>query len=163
MLSIIVAIAKNSAIGKGNNLLCHISEDLKYFKKTTLNSPVIMGRKTWESLPKKPLPNRENIIISRNPYYKAEGGRLITSLDEAITLRNDERECFVIGGEEIYRALLPYCQRLYITQIDKEFEADTFFPTLDLNNWEEVSKSETHYDINQNIGFRFVVYKRKDI
>ncbi len=163
MLSIIVAIAKNSAIGKGNNLLCHISEDLKYFKKTTLNSPVIMGRKTWESLPKKPLPNRENIIISRNPNYKAEGGRLINSLDEAIALRNDERECFVIGGEEIYRALLPYCQRLYITQIDKEFEADTFFPTLDLNNWEEVSKSETHYDINQNIGFRFVVYKRKDI
>lgn len=161
MLNIIVAVAQNGAIGKDNKLLWHLSEDLKYFKQTTLGSPIIMGRKTWESLPFKPLPKRENIVISKNKDFKPEGATLVHSTDEAVEYCNKLEKCFIIGGETIYKALMPYCDKLYITKVHKSFEADTFFPEIDPKIWELESESQIQKDEPSGLEFQFLVYKKK--
>ncbi len=161
MINIIVAIANNNAIGKDNDLLWHISEDLKYFKSTTLGCPIIMGRNTWNSLPFKPLPKRENIIISRNKDYKEEGAKVIHSVEEAIDYVKQFDQTFIMGGGMLYEAALPFCDKLYITKVFKDFEADTFFPEIDLNTWTIESESEIKTDPNNSLEFQFLVYKRK--
>lgn len=161
MINIIVAIANNNAIGKDNDLLWHISEDLKYFKSTTLGCPIIMGRNTWDSLPFKPLPKRENIIISRNKDYKVEGAKVIHSVEEAILYAKQFDKSFIMGGGMLYKAALPFCDRLYITKVFKDFEADTFFPEIDLNTWTIESESDIKTDPNNSLEFQFLVYKRK--
>lgn len=161
MINIIVATANNNAIGKDNDLLWHISEDLKYFKSTTLGCPIIMGRKTWESLPFKPLPKRENIVISRNKDYKAEGATIINSVEEAIDYAKKFDKSFIMGGGMLYKAALPFCDKLYITKVFKDFEADTFFPEIDLNTWTIESESEIKTDPNNSLEFQFLVYKKK--
>ncbi len=161
MLNIIVAVAQNNAIGKDNKLLWHLSEDLKYFKKTTLGSPIIMGRKTWESLPFKPLPKRENVVISTNKDYKVEGATLVHSTKEAVEYCKKFEKIFVIGGETIYKALMPYCDRLYITKVYKDFEADTFFPNIDASIWALEFQSQMHKDEESGLEFQFLVYKKK--
>lgn len=161
MLNIIVAIAANNAIGKDNKLLWHLSEDLKYFKKTTLGSPIIMGRKTWKSLPFKPLPKRENIVISTNKDYKPEGATLVHSTEEAVEYCNKLEKCFIIGGETIYKALMPFCDKLYITKVYKDFEADTFFPEIEEDKWALESESEMQKDEESGLEFQFLVYTRK--
>ena len=161
MISIIVAITENNAIGKDNDLLWHISEDLKYFKRITLGSPIIMGRKTWESLPFKPLPKRENIVISNNKDYKLDNATVFHSLEEAVQYVKKFENCFIIGGGMIYNTILPFCDKLYITKVHKSFEADTFFPEIDSNQWELESQSEIQKDEPSGLEFQFLVYKKK--
>ncbi|EKE13847.1 MAG: dihydrofolate reductase [uncultured bacterium] len=129
LISIICALSENRAIGKDNKLLFHIAEDLKHFKEITLGHPVIMGRKTFESIGKL-LPGRINVIVSRNPDLKVEGGYVFASLDKAIDFakEKDKEEIFLIGGGEIYKQGLPLADKLYLTLIKGNYEADTFFP-----------------------------------
>ena len=142
MISIIVAIARHGAIGKGGDLLCHMSADLRRFKATTTGHTVVMGRKTYDSLPKGALPNRRNIVVTRNASFSAERVETAHSLDEALRLADGD--AFIIGGAEIYRLALPIADRLYLTEIDAEFaDADTFFPEIDKNEWILV-ETETH-------------------
>ena len=143
-ISIIVVIGRNNEIGKGNDLLCHLPADLKHFKEITSGHTIIMGRKTFDSLPKGPLPNRKNIVISRNPELKIEGATVYSSLDYALLKLIDEKEVFIIGGAQIYEQALPFADKLYLTRIHAAFpEADTFFPSIDTKEWREVSR-ETH-------------------
>ncbi len=159
MTSIIVAIAKNNAIGKDNQLLWHISEDLKYFKRITSGHTVIMGRKTFESIGR-PLPNRTNIIISRN-FPETVGMTVVSSIEEALQRTAGEEEVFIIGGGSIYREAMPKADRLYITHVDTVCEADTFFPDIDLSQWKEVSREDHCKGENFPHPFSFVVYERK--
>ena len=142
MLSLIAAVARNRAIGKDNQLLWHLPEDMKHFRETTCGKPVVMGRKTWESLPEKfrPLPGRQNIVVSRDPAYKAHGADLAGSLEGALALAGGAEEVFVIGGEQLYRAALPFADRLYLTEVELEPEADAFFPELNPAVWQEVER-----------------------
>lgn len=126
MISIIVAVAHNGVIGGSGNLLWHISEDLRRFKSITDRHTVIMGRKTFESIGRA-LPGRENIVITRNPSFKAEGCTVVSSLDEALSVCSPDSEVFVIGGGDIYRQALPVSDRLYLTLVDADFEGDTHF------------------------------------
>jgi dihydrofolate reductase len=142
MISIIVAIAENMAIGKNNDLLWHIPADLKRFKQITSGHPVIMGKKTWESLPRRPLPNRRNIVITDNPGEQIEGCEMAYSIEEAIALCNPEEENFIIGGASVYRQFLPHAHRLYLTFVHKSFEADVFFPEIDFSQWKRISKED---------------------
>jgi len=135
-ISIIVAIAENFAIGKDNKLLCHISEDLKRFKRLTTGNKVIMGKSTFLSLPNGPLPNRTNIVISDNKNETFEGCLMAYSIEEAIDLCDKEKECFIIGGGMIYKQFLPYANRLYLTRIHHSFEGDVFFPEINFNEWD---------------------------
>jgi len=154
-ISIIVAIAKNFAIGRNNQLLWHIPADLKRFKRITSGHQVIMGKLTYLSLPVQPLPNRRNIVITDQPGEVFEGCTTVYSVEEAMNLCNDREESFIIGGGSVYRQFLPFCNKLYITLVNKDFEADTFFPEIDYSEWVETSR-EVHD------GFDFVVYDRKN-
>ena len=160
MISLIAAVAKNLAIGKDGQLLWHLPEDMGYFRETTRGKPVIMGRKTWESLPDafRPLPGRKNIVISRNPAYDAAGATLVGSLSEAIGQTHEAEEVFVIGGAEIYRQALPLAQRLYVTEVAHDFDADAFFPDYRASGWNEVSRSEQKS--KSGLEFTFAVYQR---
>nr|WP_160154823.1 dihydrofolate reductase [Microbulbifer sp. ALW1] len=144
-LAMIVAMARNRAIGRENALPWRISGDLQFFKRTTLGKPVVMGRKTFESIGR-PLPGRKNIVITRNPDWRAEGVSLAASLEQALALAaqaaaagDGAEEIMVIGGAEIYRQAMPLAQRLYITEVEAEVEGDAFFPELD-ETWEEVGR-----------------------
>ena len=160
MLSLIAAVARNRAIGKDNQLLWHLPEDMRHFRETTRGKPVIMGRKTWESLPDvfRPLPGRRNIVISRNPAYDAPGATLAGSLEEAVRLAQDDAEVFVIGGAEIYRQALPLAQRLYLTEVARDFDADAFFPEFSASDWTEISRSAAKNCAD--LDFTFAVYQR---
>jgi len=160
-ISIIVAVAANWAIGKDNDLLWHISNDLKWFKKHTSGNPVIMGKKTWESLPLKPLPKRLNIIISDIPKEYFEGCQTVGSIDEAINIMDQEKENFIIGGGSVYAQFLPIAQKLYLTRVHKEFDADIFFPEVNMDEWEEVFR-EDHPESDDNLlGYSFMILKKK--
>lgn len=163
MISLIVAIAQNNAIGKDNDLLWHISEDLKYFKKTTNARTVLMGRKTWESLPFKPLKNRRNIVVSSQKDYQISGAELFSDIDSALNaVNNNTDEVFCIGGASLYKALLPKADKLYITRVYKDFEADVFFPEIDEQIWEIKRLSPMLYDEKEEVNFRFEVWERKN-
>lgn len=140
MLSLIAAVARNRAIGMGNQLLWHLPEDMRHFRETTRGKTVIMGRKTWESLPAafRPLPGRKNIVVSRNAAFQAPGAILARSLDEALTVAGGD-EVFVIGGAELYAQSLARAQRLYLTLVDDHPVADAFFPEISAA-WREVSR-----------------------
>jgi dihydrofolate reductase len=162
MISLIVAIAQNNAIGKDNDLLWHISEDLKYFKKTTNARTVLMGRKTWESLPFKPLKNRRNIVVSSQKDYQISGAELFSDTDKALeALKEEKDEMFCIGGASLYKALLPKADKLYITRVYKDFEADVFFPEIDEQIWEIKRLSPMLYDEKEEVNFRFEVWEKK--
>lgn len=158
MLSLIVAIGKNNEIGKGNMLLWDLPRDMKYFRETTSGHPVIMGRKTFESIGRA-LPKRRNIVITRDTSYSQDSIEVVHSLDEAINLFANE-EVFIIGGAEIYRQAIEKADRLYITEVDGNFEADAFFPEIDKNIWQE--KNREHYDRDDENKFDmdFVIYER---
>jgi dihydrofolate reductase len=161
-ISIIVAIGKNNEIGKGNDLLCRLPADLKHFKEITSGHAVIMGRKTFDSLPKGPLPNRKNGIISRNTDLKIEGATVYSSLDYALLKLIDEDEVFIIGGAQIYRQILPDADKLYLTKIHANFpDADVFFPAIHFHEWREISR-ETHLaDEKHPYPFTFIEYERQ--
>ena len=161
MLSIIVAKSINNAIGKDNKLLWKIPDDMKRFKEITTGHTVIMGRKTFESIGKV-LPNRLNIILTRDPNYKIDDSNVkilggVSDLEEYI---NDENENFVIGGAQIYCILMPKCQKLYVTQVDKDFVGDTYFPVIRENEWEVTEKIEGPKDEN-DFKYEYITYKRK--
>ncbi|MGL5379649.1 dihydrofolate reductase [Clostridium sp.] len=158
MLSIIVAKSKNNTIGGDNKLLWHISEDLKRFKEITSGSTIIMGRKTFESLPGI-LPNRKHIILTNSVDYSVDSPNVevFHSLNDIIHLwKNSNEEAFVIGGGEIYKALLPHCNKLYLTIVDKDFSGDTFFPEIDLNQWKIEFESEEKTDEKSNLKYKFI-------
>ena len=160
-MNLIVAVDGNWAIGNNGDLLCKNPIDMKFFKETTTGKVVIMGRKTLESCPKqKPLPNRTNIVLSRN--NEIDGCIVVNSIDELlIKVKNyDDDDLFVIGGGQIYKELLPYCKKAYVTKMKNIFKADTYFPNLDeLDSWEIVDKSE---DLKyENIEFNFFIYENK--
>jgi len=159
-LSIIVAIARNYAIGKDNKLLWHISEDMKWFKKNTAGHTVIMGKNTFYSLPVRPLPNRRNIVISDIPGEKIEGCEMAYSIEDAINIAGTDNENFIIGGASIYRQFFTIVQKLYITYVYSDFEADTFFPKIEVSEWQQVGtfpQQEIHKD---GLKYDFRIYKR---
>ena len=162
MLSIIVAVASNWAIGKENNLLWHISEDLKFFKRTTLGSPIIMGYNTFLSLGSKALPKRRNIVINRNLEEAAPAGvEFVRSLDEAVALVKDEPQAFIIGGGRIYAAALDIVDQLYVTHVDTAIEdADTFFPDLTQTKWRQSEATPWSEDPESGLRYRFAIYTR---
>ena len=154
---LIAAVAKNGVIGARGKLPWHLPEDLKHFKNLTLGHPVIMGRRTWESLGK-PLPGRENIVISRKPGYEAPGASVAATLEAAVALCSGEPLAFVIGGAEIYAAALPLAQGLVLTEIEREFVGDTRFPAWNRKDWRETQR-ETHTAL-EGMRFDFVLYER---
>lgn len=167
VLALIAAVAGNGCIGIDNKLPWYLPDDLKYFKAVTSGKPVIMGRSTFESLGR-PLPNRTNIVITRNPAYAApEGVRVVHSLDEALRVGaavahiagNDE--VVIIGGAQIYAEALPRVSRMYLTEVDKTVAGDAFFPAWDRAQWREVSRQSHHYEPAQT-DYSFVVYERTE-
>ena len=162
---IIVAIADNRAIGKANALLWHIAEDMKYFRQTTTGSPVVMGWMTFQSIGGKPLPKRDNVVISIFPWPdKPEGVKVAGSLEEAYGMIDEPAsgKVFVMGGGETYRQALPTADKLYITHVHATIEdADTFFPEIDPAVWSVESRSETLTDAATGWKFEFVVYKKR--
>ena len=152
MISIIVAVAENYAIGKDNKLLWHLPNDLKRFKRLTTGYTIIMGKKTWESLPNQPLPNRRNIVITDDPDDLFEGAEMATSIETALALCDPEDENFVMGGASIYQQFLPLTDRLYLTRIHKSFDGDAFFPELNLLDWERISKDDYPPDAQNDFG-----------
>lgn len=160
-LSIVVAIARNRAIGKENKLLWHLSDDLKRFKALTSGHTIVMGRKTYESLPKRPLPDRYHIVLSTSVRMKEENVRPVASLQEALAALPGDEEAFVIGGGQIYRMFLPYCQKAYVTEIRADFEADTFFPELSPEEWMVGEAGDWRRDSATGLDYRYVTYVRK--
>lgn len=160
ILSLIAAIGKNNEIGKNNTLLWNLPADMKHFRDTTRGHAVIMGRKTFESIGR-PLPDRQNIVITRDTNWHADGVTIVYSLDEALKLFKDvSEEVFVIGGAQIYTEAMCHADRLDITHIDKIFDADTFFPSIDKTLWHEVSR-ESHAPDEQNLlPYAFVAYEK---
>ena len=161
IISIIAALGKNNEIGKGNELLCHLPADLKHFKAITSGHTVIMGRKTFESLPNGILPNRRNIIISRNPDLAIKGAEVYPALEYALLKCIDEEEVFIIGGAQIYAQALPFADKLYITRIHADFlEADVFFPAIDRNKWKETGREVFPADTRNPHPLSFIEYER---
>ena len=152
---ILAALAKNNVIGKDGKIPWHISEDFKHFKEKTTGCPIIMGRKTWESLPIQPLPNRENIVITRNQDYTLENAIVKHSLEEAIDYCSNNEKTFIIGGASIYKIGLEIADTLELTFIDKEYEGDTFFPEVNYDEWELMKKE-------QHEGYSFNTFIRKN-
>ncbi len=159
-ISIIVAIAQNHAIGKNNDLLWHISRDFKWFKEKTRGHQVIMGDRTLESLPNGPLPNRKNIVITNLPGKTFEGCETVYSIEEAVEKCSETEESFVIGGGSIYKQLLPYANKFYLTRVHKDFEADTFFE-VDFSEWNEIYREDVNDDPQNDFSYSFLIYERK--
>ena len=161
MLSIVVAKAKNNIIGKDNKLLWNLPEDLKHFKELTSGHTMIMGRKTFESLGRV-LPNRKHIIFSQNPDFKVddENVKVVHSLLQIQNLIEEKEEVFVIGGAMIYNFLMPYVKKMYVTEIEKDFEGDTFFPIIDSETWKETSREKGIRNEKNNLDYYFVTYER---
>ncbi|MBI1227476.1 MAG: dihydrofolate reductase [Bacteroidetes bacterium] len=161
IVSAIVATARNLAIGHKNLIPWYLPADLKYFKKKTTGHHVIMGRKSFQSIGK-PLPNRTNVVITRDPFFLATGCTIVHSIEEALELAeaNGELEAFIIGGGEIYRKSWPYLDRLYLTEVDAEPEADVFFPEIDENEWQELSREAHPADEKNEFGYVFRVLEK---
>ena len=160
MLSIIVAISDNYAIGRGGEMPWHISEDLKYFKRTTQGHTVVMGRRTWESIGCRPLPGRRNIVVSRT-LAASEGFEVASSLEKALEVTSPDGDIFIMGGGQLYREAMPLAGRLYITHVHTTVnDADTFFPIINPLKWELTDISETFTDPATGLRFEFAVYGR---
>jgi len=158
-ISLIVAMGENHVIGKNGDLPWHISEDLKWFKKNTIGKPIIMGRKTFETL-NKPLPGRHNIVITSDKNYEVDGATVTHSLDEALEAAGEVGEIMICGGSSVYKQALPLVEKMYITLIYHDFEGDTFFPEYDDNQWKEVERidrNQTHDEYD----YSFLIYERK--
>ena len=161
MLSIIVAVAKDNVIGKDNKLLWRLSNDLKNFKKTTMGHTIIMGRKTFESLPKI-LPGRKHIVLTRDKSFIApsEMVEVFNSVKQLLDSLNPQNEYFVIGGGEIYKALMPYSEKLYLTKVKEVFEGDTYFPEIDNSQWKEISRIVGTVDEKNSIPHSFLILEK---
>ncbi len=160
MISIIVAIGKNNTLGFGNALPWHLPDDLKRFKKLTLGHAIIMGRRTYESIGK-PLPDRKNIVITREKDFAAPGCIVAHSWEEAVRSAGDETEIFVVGGSQIYAMALPHTDKLYLTWVEAETDGDVFFPKLDLDEWRETYSESHPMDERHGYPSTFKIYERK--
>jgi dihydrofolate reductase len=158
-LSLIAAVARNGAIGKDNALLWRLPEDLQFFKRTTMGCPVLMGRKTFESIGR-PLPGRRNIVITRNEAWAADGVERASSLQAALARIADAEKAFVIGGAQIYAEALPQADEIVLTEIDRDFEGDAFFPSMDRHQFRQVSREAHHAPEPNAFDYAFVVYRR---
>ena len=159
IVSAVVAISENHVIGKDNKLLWYLPKDLKHFKEITSGHTVIMGRKTYDSVGK-PLPNRRNIIITRQPIT-IEGCEVVNSVEAALDLVKDKHEVFIVGGAEIYKLAMPLTDRIYLTIVHAEFEGDTFFPEIDERIWKEVSRQDHEADEKNSLAFSFITLERR--
>lgn len=164
-ISLIAAVAENSVIGKNNDLPWHLPDDMKYFMQTTKGHHCIMGRKNYESIPEKfrPLPNRTNIVVTRQEKFQAPGCTVVHSIDEGLDIArtNNETETFIIGGAEIYNTSLATADLLYITEIKANIEGDTFFPEFKSLQWKEISREHHTADERHKYAFDFVVYAKR--
>ncbi len=159
MLSLIVAVAENNAIGKDNDLIWHIPKDLEFFKEKTLGKTIIMGRKTFQSLPKV-LPKRKHIVLTTNPEFTHPEVEISRSFEDTVqAYAGIPEEVFVIGGADIYKKALPFCKYLYITWVKKSFDADTFFPEFDRADYAVTEQSPIFTDEKSGLKFEFVTYK----
>jgi dihydrofolate reductase len=163
MISIIVAVSEDLGIGKKNDLLWHLPEDMRRFKKLTYGNTVIMGRKTWESLPRRPLPGRKNIVITDIPDEKFEGAVSAYSVEDAISKCEKSEGIFIIGGGSIYRQFMDIAHRLYITHVHRKADADIFFPEIDQNIWGVIEKEEFKPDNEEGIPYTYVIYERRNV
>ena len=160
-LVLIAAVARNGVIGDDNRLLWQLSEDMRFFKQATLGHAVIMGRKTWDSLPPRfrPLPGRRNLVVTRNAAFDAPGAEVAASLPGAIARLADAPLAFVIGGAELYAQALPLAQQLWLTELDREFDGDAHFPDWPRDRFVEIDR--THHDSGQGFGYQRVRYRRQ--
>ncbi|CAG9174857.1 IS1595 family transposase ISSsu9 [Cupriavidus laharis] len=158
LLTLVVARARNGTIGRNNALPWRLPEDLAHFKRTTMGAPIIMGRKTWDSI-SRPLPGRRNIVVSRNAALKLEGAEVAASLEEAQLLCVGVEQVFLIGGAQLYAEAMPSADRLVVTEIDADIEGDAFFPAIDRTQWIETSR-ETHHSEANGFDYAFVTYDR---
>lgn len=162
-IAIIVIVDENNGIGKDGDLLCHLPNDLKHFKKITTGHTIIMGRKTYESLPKGALPNRINIVITSDNADNYPGCIVARSVDEAILLTKDKEKVFIIGGGKIYSSTLHLANKLYLTRIHHKFkDADTFFPEIDFNNWELIEEEKHKADDKHLYDYSFTTFIKKE-
>lgn len=167
-VSFVVAIADNGVIGRDNGLPWKLSGDMAHFKRVTMGKPVIMGRKTWESLPRKPLPGRPNIVVTRDPAYVAEGAEAVTGTEAALArgiARAEEAgvgEVAVIGGAQLYAEMFDHATRLYITEVHAEPEGDVSFPAFDVSKWREVSRERHEAGEKDSAAYSFVLLERRD-
>jgi len=163
ILSIVVAVGENNEIGCGNRLPWRLPADLRRFKSLTIGHAVVMGRKTFESLPGGPLPDRTNIVLSKNPAFVHENCLVFSSLDEALIKLSDEKEVFIIGGSQLYSHALPLASKLYLTQVHARFpETDAFFPSIDDAKWIKKSEISHPADEKNNYSFTFYEYEKKE-
>lgn len=160
MISIIVAVSEDWGIGKDNELLWHISEDLKRFKRLTMDKTVVMGKRTWESLPKRPLPGRRNIVLTDNKNENIEGAVTAYSIEEALELCKNDDEVFIMGGGSIYRQFLPYSDKLYITHVHRYAPADIFFPPIDPREWRISDEEDFSTGGDNPIPYTYTIYER---
>lgn len=155
----IVAADSKNGIGIKNDLPWHLSDDLKRFKAITTGNTIIMGRNTWFSLPKRPLPNRRNVVLSPDPLNE-EGAEEIRTLEAIFDAVDPNTENFIVGGESMYRQFLPHCSKVYLTRVEGEFNTDTFFPELDSQEWKLIEEGETLRDSKSDIPYRYLIYER---
>ncbi|MFN3299931.1 MAG: dihydrofolate reductase [Sediminibacterium sp.] len=162
IISIIVAASKNNAIGLNNQLLWHLPNDMKFFKQTTWAMPVIMGRKTFESLSGKPLNGRLNIVVTRQLDWQAEGVQKATSLEDALRIasENDYKESYIIGGGELYATALEFAHKIYLTRVDTIIEGDTFFPAIDTDSWQLTMDDSKDADAKHAFAYRFQCWQK---
>jgi dihydrofolate reductase len=165
VIAMIVAVAENGVIGREGGLPWRLPEDMKWFKARTMGRPIVMGRKTWESFPKRPLPGRTNIVVTRQAGYQAEGGVVAASLDAALALAHGEQpeEVMIIGGADLYVQALPLAQRIYLTRVHGAVEGDAHFPGLDLSQWTETVVGVYPSSADRPLGYSFVILNRKDL
>lgn len=157
-LAVVAALARNGVIGRDNRLPWHLPDDLRHFKRLTLGRPIVMGRRTFESLPGL-LPDRTHVVVTRNPAYSAPGAVVVRSLDEAIAKAGGD-EVLVVGGAALYAQALPRAQRLYLTRIDADIAGDAHFPPVDWGEWREVAREEHGTDAKHAYAFAFVTLER---
>ncbi len=162
IVSAIVAISKNRVIGKDNDIPWYLPADLKYFKRTTLNHHIIMGRKTFQSIGR-PLPKRTNIVLTRNPYFVASNCLVAQSVEQALEMAydNGETEAFIIGGGQIYELAMPFLDRVYLTEVDLEVEGTVFFPVLDTAFWKETTSKSYEADEKNKYAYAFKVFEKR--
>lgn len=160
-ISIIVAVAENNAIGLNNKLLWHISDDLKRFRKITMGKTIIMGRKTFESLPNGPLPGRKNVVISDWLGEKFENCEMAYSIEEALSRIDDHEEAFVIGGGMVYKQFIPHARKIFFTRVHNSFVADTFFPEINYDEWNEIHRERFPAGEGNDYAHSFIIYERK--
>ncbi len=160
-VSLIAAMGRNRVIGVEGRIPWRLPADFAFFRRATLGKPVIMGRKTWESLPNGALPGRDNIVLSRNPNFRADNGVVVNDVEAALQAAGEAGEIMVIGGAGVYRLFWDLADRIYLTEVDASFDGDAFFPEMDARDWREVSRQPHPADERNPLNFDIVVYQRR--